>query len=93
MINRLVVSFSSDDDKDDIPPSHPFDYSVAQPSPPPFPNNAHKKSLSDFFTNKKGCKRIFQKPNVVQNRSGNGYNGKDNGKGRKVGRKKMNVRS
>ena len=90
MNDGSLISISSDNDEYDINPSPPLEYSFIQPSPTPFPNNAHKKSLASFFTNKKGRKRIFHKPNEVQTRSGNGNGRKDNGKGREVGRKKKN---
>ena len=90
MNDGSLISISSDNDEYDINPSPPLEYSFIQPSPTPFPNNAHKKSLASFFTNKKGRKRIFHKPNEVQTRSGNGNGRKDNGKGREVGRKKTN---
>ena len=85
MSDGSVISISSYDDDDEINPSPPLEYSVAKHSPHLFPKNAHWKSLSEFFTKKKGRKRIFHKPNIVQNRRGNGNGGKDNGKGREVG--------
>ena len=90
MSNGLMISIFSDDDDYDIPPYPTLYYSAAQPSTPPLPKNAHQKSLSAFFTKKKGRKRLFHKPNAVQTRSGNGNGGEDNGKGREVGKKKTN---
>ena len=59
MSDGSVISILSDDDDNDFPPYPPLEYSVAQPSPPPFLKNAHQKSLSAFFTKKKGRKRLF----------------------------------
>ena len=68
MSDRSVVSISPDnDDNDDayIPTYPPLENIVYQPSPPPFTKNANQKSLSSFFTKKKGRKRLFQNPNAV----------------------------
>ena len=82
MSDGSVISILSDDDNDDIPTSPPLEYSVDQPFPPPFPNNTHQKSLFNFFTKKKGCERIFHKPNIVLPRSENGNGDKGNSKGK-----------
>ena len=85
MSDGPVISILSDDE---ITPPLTLEYIVAQPYSSPLLKNSHEKSLSAFFTQKKGCKRLFHKPNSVQTRSGNVNGGEDNGKG--GGRKKNN---